>query len=72
MTVGPAPGNGNILYFAYGSNMSSARLRARVPSCRPIGIAFLPGHELRFHKRSKDGSGKCDAFQVEGGAGVVG
>jgi hypothetical protein len=23
------------------------------------------GHELRFHKRGRDGSGKCDAFQVD-------
>lgn len=49
-------------YFAYGSNMSTARLRARMPSCRPIGVAILPGHTLRFHKRSRDGSAKCDAF----------
>lgn len=63
---------GEVLYFAYGSNMLTARLRARVPSCRPICIASLPGHELRFHKRSRDGSGKCDAFIVSGGAGVMG
>jgi len=46
--------------FAYGSNMSAARLRERCPSARAIGIAELPGHELRWHKRSRDGSGKCD------------
>lgn len=53
-----------IRYFAYGSNMSSARLSApdRVPSCVPVGIATLPGYTLRFHKRSKDGSGKCNAL----------
>jgi hypothetical protein len=49
-------------YFAYGSNMSTARLRKRMPSCMPLGIATLSGHELRFHKRSIDGSGKCNAF----------
>ena len=63
---------GEVLYFAYGSNMSTARLRARVPSCRPLGIGSLPGHELRFHKRSKDGSGKCNALAVDGAAGVMG
>ena len=48
------------LTFAYGSNMPAARLRERCPSARAIGIAELPGHELRWHKRSRDGSGKCD------------
>jgi cation transport regulator ChaC len=51
-----------IKYFAYGSNMSTARLKARVPSCVPISAARLAKHELRFHKRSRDGSAKCDAF----------
>lgn len=46
--------------FAYGSNMPVARLRERCPSARAIGIAELPGHELRWHKRSRDGSSKCD------------
>jgi len=49
-------------YFAYGSNMASARLRERMPSAEPLGLATLRGHALRFHKRSKDGSAKCDAF----------
>ncbi|HWJ87625.1 MAG TPA: gamma-glutamylcyclotransferase family protein [Pelagibacterium sp.] len=46
--------------FAYGSNMPAARLRERCPSARAIGIAELTGYELRWHKRSRDGSGKCD------------
>jgi gamma-glutamylcyclotransferase len=50
-------------YFAYGSNMSLARLRARVPSTKFISLAMLSGHELRFHKRSDDGSAKCDAYE---------
>ena len=50
-------------YFAYGSNMSTARLRVRTPSAQPLGLATLLGHTLRFHKRSKkDQSAKCDAF----------
>ena len=49
-------------YFAYGSNMLTARLRERVPSATPIGIGQLEGHALRWDKRSwRDGSGKCDA-----------
>lgn len=45
--------------------MSTARLRDRTPSCNPIGTGVLAGHLLRFHKRSKDGSAKCDAHQTE-------
>ena len=48
-------------YFAYGSNMFTRRLRARVPSARPVGTGYVPEHQLRWHKRShKDGSAKCD------------
>lgn len=47
-------------YFAYGSNMSSERLRQRTPSARAVGIAYLPGHALRWHKLGRDGTGKCD------------
>jgi hypothetical protein len=49
-------------YFAYGSNMSTPRLRARVPSCGFVTTAKLLGHQLCFHKRSNDKSSKCDAF----------
>ncbi|MBT8148985.1 MAG: gamma-glutamylcyclotransferase [Gammaproteobacteria bacterium] len=49
-------------YFAYGSNMSVARLRARVPSAVSLGCHSLKGHDLRFHKSGRDGSGKCDAY----------
>ena len=51
-----------MLYFAYGSNMCTGRLRQRVPSANPVHIAKLLNHSLRFHKRSDDRSGKCDAF----------
>ncbi len=51
-----------MLYFAYGSNMSSKRLLARTPSARFITVAVLEMHILKFHKASEDGSAKCDAF----------
>lgn len=57
-------------YFAYGSNMSLARLRARVPSAVSLGHHTLAAHELRFHKAGSDGSAKCDAFH-SGDAGHV-
>lgn len=50
--------------FAYGSNLSTRRLRARTPSARPHCVARLAGHTLRFHKRGADGSGKADAFHT--------
>ncbi len=54
------------LYFAYGSNMLSRRLKARnrTPSARFIGTGFVEGHRLTFDKVSKDRagnrSGKCN------------
>ena len=48
------------LYFAYGSNLSTERLRGRVPSAAPRGRGRLPRHILRWHKVGRDGSGKCD------------
>lgn len=49
-------------YFAYGSNMSIARLRQRAPSAISLGCYVLKEHDLRFHKSGRDGSGKCDAY----------
>jgi gamma-glutamylcyclotransferase len=50
----------HFITFAYGSNMPTARIKARCSSARALGVAELPGYELRWHKKSKDGSGKCD------------
>ena len=49
-------------YFAYGSNMSTPRLTARIKATK-IGIGKLTGYQLRFHKIGKnDGTGKCDSY----------
>ena len=58
-------------YFAYGSNMSSARLRQRTPSAHAIGSASLPGHALRWHKLGRDGTGKCDIVRCAEGADEI-
>ncbi len=58
-------------YFAYGSNLSLARLSERAPSARRIATCFLPGHALRFHKAGRDGSGKCDAYATGDPGDVV-
>jgi hypothetical protein len=43
-----------------------------MPSCEPLGLATLPEHTLRFHKRSVDKSGKCNAFATDDGDTVIG
>jgi len=47
-------------YFAYGSNMSTEWLQARVPSAKPLGRARLSRKRLVCNKKSKDGSGKAN------------
>jgi len=61
------------LYFAYGSNLCSARLRGRVPSAEVRGVAFASGFTLRLDKRGADGSGKANLHRSHGGRvwGVV-
>ena len=47
-------------YFAYGSNMSSRRLLARVPGARALGRAYVDGWRLAFNKPGIDGTGKAN------------
>ena len=52
-----------MLYFGYGSNMPKALVEQRVGPCERIGVAYITGYSLRFHKRSYiDHTGKCDAY----------
>jgi gamma-glutamylcyclotransferase (GGCT)/AIG2-like uncharacterized protein YtfP len=51
-----------IRVFAYGSNLCQGRMVKRVPSARAAGVGWLPEHAFRFHKRSKEGSAKANAF----------
>ncbi len=62
-----------MLYFAYGSNLSTAWLRTRTPSARPLGRALLKGYQFICNKRSSDGSGKANLALQPGGSvwGVV-
>lgn len=55
-------------YLAYGSNLHPLRIGMRVESARLLGTAFVDGWSLKFHKRGKDGSGKCNI--VAGGEGI--
>lgn len=50
-----------MLYFAYGSNMDSVRLRERIGEVNDGIIGILNGYELRFNKRSvKDEYGRAN------------
>jgi gamma-glutamylcyclotransferase (GGCT)/AIG2-like uncharacterized protein YtfP len=51
--------NQTILYFAYGSNMLTSRLKSRVPSAVVVGTGHLEGYRLAFDKVSDNGSGTC-------------
>ena len=53
------------LYFAYGSNMSSARLRERVPAARSLGRGQLAGFRLAWNRPGQDGSGKANIVVAE-------
>ena len=54
-----------ILYFAYGSNMFSRRLAARLGEVEVLTVGTVAGYRLTFDKLSKDTSGKCD-IEVSG------
>ncbi len=61
----------DVTYFAYGSNLCLPRLAKRVPGVRALGPAFLPGYELRWHKRGVDRSGKCSIVASASEGAVV-
>jgi len=48
------------LYFAYGSNMHTPRMRARAPSAESVEIGRLRGWRLACNKHGRDGSGKAN------------
>ena len=60
-----------MLYFAYGSNMSTQRLAARIPA-RFITTALLPAYRLAFHQQGRDDFGKCDIVPASGQSAVYG
>jgi gamma-glutamylcyclotransferase len=57
------------LYFAYGSNLSSAEMRACCPGHRFLGPARLDGRRLEFRRRSRRwGGGAADIATAPGEA----
>ena len=54
-------GQSVLYYFAYGSNLHPVRLLERVPSAQLVGgMLSWSQHRLAFHKKSQDGSSKCN------------
>lgn len=47
-------------YFAYGSNLASARLLQRIPTASVDCVATLGEHLLCWRKNDRGQSGKCD------------
>ena len=52
-----------VKFFAVGTNMDEARLRAWLPSAQRLTVASLPGHAVRWHKRSRQG-GKLSVLRT--------
>jgi len=59
------------LYFAYGSNLCSPRMRERVPSAQSRGVARLDGRRLALDKPGRDGTAKAN-LRPEAGSSVWG
>lgn len=59
----------HFLYFAYGSNLLAARLRARCPSAAFVGAASLADHVLACDVTARDGSTKFALRPAPGGLG---
>lgn len=55
-----------MLYFAYGSNLLSRRIKRRIFSASKVATATAEGYRLRFHKRGQDGSAKCNIHRRAG------
>jgi hypothetical protein len=60
-----------IRYAAYGSNLHPIRLTERIPAARLLGTSYIHGWSLQFHKRSPDGSGKCNILMPGNGVYVA-
>lgn len=53
-------------YFAYGSNMSSARLESRVGPVQIVGVGVLDDYRHAFNKHGSDGTAKGNVEPVSG------
>lgn len=58
--------NVRLVYFAYGSNMNTKRIRSRVPLATVIGRARLLDKRMVCNKKGEDGSGKANLVDSPG------
>lgn len=56
----------SVLYFAYGSNLETGRIRARISSARKDSVACLEHHRLVCNKLGRDGSAKANLAPAAG------
>lgn len=54
-----------VFIFAYGSNLSTQRMRSRACPASPVAVGYVSRHAFVFHKRSDDGSAKADAAYTD-------
>jgi len=54
-----------VLYFAYGSNMSSSRIQTRIHDVKSVGTGVLSNYTFTCDKASRDGSGKGNIHPKE-------
>lgn len=69
--MGLSNNTNKINVFSYGSNMLYNRIAERVKSAKVIGNGYITGHTLRFHKISKDESGKANIYQTDDSKNIV-
>jgi len=55
-----------VLYFAYGSNLSWDQIRRRCPSARFLGVAELKNYRLCFPRKSQKGYGVASVEEIPG------
>ncbi|KAI1079060.1 hypothetical protein F5B20DRAFT_191376 [Whalleya microplaca] len=51
MTAPTTGGNKEVLYFAYGSNLSTTQMHQRCPRSTPVGLGHLPGWKWIINER---------------------
>ncbi|OAA44806.1 AIG2 family protein [Metarhizium rileyi] len=66
MTVTPEDRQ-EILYFAYGSNMSTTQMRQRCPFSTPVGLGFLEGWKWIINERGYANVVKRSGLEVRAG-----
>ncbi|KAI2614943.1 hypothetical protein GGR54DRAFT_615413 [Hypoxylon sp. NC1633] len=47
----PGTGDSGVVYFAYGSNLSTTQMSKRCPTSKPIGLALLPDWKWLINQR---------------------